>query len=51
MRIDSRSDDNKKKDRKKKRESDFEKLIFAIMEKSMKEALDAAIDDLFKDWQ
>ena len=42
------SEDEKKK--KKKRESEFEKMIFQIMEKSMKSALDAAIDDLTKDW-
>ena len=29
---------------------EFEKMIFQIMEKSMKSALDAAIDDLTKDW-
>ena len=39
MRIDATERDKKKKD-KKKRESDLEKMIFAIMEKSMKEALD-----------
>ncbi len=35
----SRTDDEKKKKDKKKRESDLEKMIFAIMEKSMKDAL------------
>lgn len=50
MKIDTRDPDKKKKDRK-KRENELEKMVFAIMEKSMKEALDAAIDDLFKDWQ
>ena len=50
MRIDATDSDKKKKD-KKKRENELEKMVFAIMEKSMKEALDAAIDDLFKDWQ
>ncbi len=38
MRIDTTDRDKKKKD-KKKRESDLEKMVFAIMEKSMKEAL------------
>jgi hypothetical protein len=47
----SRTDDEKKKKDKKKRESDLEKMIFAIMEKSMKDALNQAIDDLFRDWQ
>ena len=50
MKIDATDRDKKKKDRK-KRESQLEAFVFQIMEKSMKEALDAAIDDLFKDWQ
>ena len=50
MKIDARDPDKKKKDRK-KRESQLEAFVFQIMEKSMKKALDAAIDDLFKDWQ
>lgn len=33
-----------------KKQSILEKEIFSIMEKSMKTALDAAIDDLLKDW-
>ena len=44
------ADEKKKKD-KKKRQSDLEKMVFQFMEKSMKDALDAALDDLFKDWQ
>ena len=47
MRIDRQKE---KDDKKKKRESEFEKMIFQIMEKSMKSALNAAIDDLTKDW-
>ena len=39
------------KDKKKKRESELESFIFAVMEKSMKQALDAALDDLLKDWK
>ena len=39
------------KKKKKKRESEFETMIFQIMEKSMKQALDVALDDLFKDWK
>lgn len=39
---------SEKKDEKK--QSILEKEIFGIMEKSMKTALDAAIDDLMKDW-
>lgn len=34
----------------KKKQSVLEKEIFSIMEKSMKTALDAAVDDLLKDW-
>ena len=40
----------KKEDQKKKKQSVLEKEIFSIMEKSMKTALDAAVDDLLKDW-
>lgn len=38
------------KDEEKKKQSILEKEIFSIMEKSMKTALDAAVDDLLKDW-
>ena len=40
----------KKEDKKKKKQSVLEKEIFSIMEKSMKTALDTAVDDLLKDW-
>ena len=40
----------KKDDKKKKKQSTLEKEIFSIMEKSTKTALDAAVDDLLKDW-
>ena len=43
----SQKEEEKKK---KKKQSTLEKEIFSIMEKSMKTALDAAIDDLMKDW-
>ena len=43
----SQKDEEKKK---KKTQTILEKEIFGIMEKSMKTALDAAIDDLMKDW-
>ena len=36
---------------KKKRESELESFIFSLMEKTMKQALDAALDDIFKDWK
>ena len=43
----SQKDEEKKK---KKKQTILEKEIFGIMENSMKTALDAAIDDLMKDW-
>ena len=39
------------KNNKKKRQSQLEAFIFSLMEKSMKEALNAAVDDLLKDWK
>ena len=48
MRIDSRDKGDKKK--KKKKQSSLEAEIFRIMEKSLKSALDVALDDIFKDW-
>ena len=44
-------DAKKDQERKKKQESWLEQQIIAIMEKSMKQALDMAIDDLLKDWK
>ena len=43
----SQKEEEKKK---KKKQSTLEKEIFSIMEKSMKTALDAAVDDLLKVW-
>ena len=40
----------KKNDKNKKKNSVLEKEIFSIIEKSIKTALDAAVDDLLKDW-
>ena len=40
-----------KEKKKKKHESELEIMIFHIMEKSMKKALDAALDDIFKGWK
>ena len=40
----------KDEEKKKKKQSILEKGIFGIVEKSMKTALDAAVDDLLKDW-
>ena len=48
MRNTSQQEKDKKK---KKRESELESFIFSVMEKSMKNALDAALNDLLKDWK
>ena len=42
---------NKKKDKKKKKKSIMEAEIMRFMEKSMKTALELALDDIFKDWK
>ena len=41
----------KDKDKKKKKQSVMEAEIMRFMEKSMKTALDLALDDIFKDWK
>ena len=45
--------DRKKKDKEKqkKKKSVMEAEIMRFMEKSMKTALDLALDDIFKDWK
>ena len=45
------SDKKKEKDKKKKKMSVMEAEIMRFMEKSMKTALDLALDDIFKDWK
>ena len=45
------SQQKKDKDKKKKKKSTLEAEIFAILQKSMKAALDMAMDDIFKDWK
>ena len=45
------SDKKKEKDKKKKKKSVMEAEILAFMQKSMKTALDLALDDIFKDWK
>jgi hypothetical protein len=45
------SDKKKEKDKKKKKKSVMEAEIMRFMEKSMKTALDLALDDIFKDWK
>ena len=45
------SDKKKDKDKKKKKKSVMEAEIMRFMEKSLKSALDVALDDIFKDWK
>ena len=45
------SDTRKDKGKKKKKNSVMEAEIMRFMEKSMKTALDLALDDIFKDWK
>lgn len=47
--MSQRDEDRKKKE--KKQQDWFMAQITAILEKSMKAALDQALDDLFKDWK
>ena len=45
------NDKKKGKDKKKKKKSITEAEIMRFMEKSMKTALDLALDDIFKEWK
>ena len=47
----NQSNRDRDKKKKKKNKSTLEKEIFSIMEKSLKTALDAALDDILKDWK
>ena len=40
-----------KLEKKKKKQSTMEAEIFRFMEKSLKSAMDAALDEIFKDWK
>ena len=51
MRISSSKDNRDKDKKKKKKQSTHEAEIFSIMEKSLKSALDVALDDIFKEWK
>ena len=42
---------DKDKKKKKKGQSVLEAEIFSIMEKSLKTAMDMALDEIFKDWK
>ena len=39
-----------KDERKKKKQSELENTIFQLMEKSLKTAVDQALEDIFKEW-
>ena len=39
------------KDKRKKKKSSLEAEILAILQKSLKAALDMAMDDIFKEWK
>jgi len=41
----------KDRDKKKKKKSTLEAEIFSIMQKSLKSALDMALDDIMKEWK
>ena len=43
--------EREKKKKKKKQQSILEKEILSFMQKSLKTALDMALDDLFKNWK
>ena len=49
MKIESQAEKDRKK-KQKKQEDWLIKQIDAILEKSLKIALDQALDDIFKDW-
>lgn len=49
MKISNSKNDRDKK--KKKKQSTLEAEIFSIMEKSLKSALDMALDDIMKEWK
>lgn len=51
MRIDHRKSNVRDKKKKKRKQSTLENEIFNIMEKSLKTALDVALDDIFKEWK
>ncbi len=40
-----------RKRKKKKQQTTIEKEVFKVVEKSMKQAIDLALDEIFKDWK
>lgn len=51
MKVGQSDRNDRNKDKKKKNKSTLENEVFSIMEKSLKAALDVALDDIFKDWK
>lgn len=51
MRVGQSDRNDRNKDKKKKKKSTLEGEVFSIMEKSLKAALDAALDDILKEWK
>lgn len=51
MRVGQSDRNDRNKDKKKKKKSTLESEVFSIMEKSLKVALDAALDDILKEWK
>ena len=49
MRIGKTS--SQERDKKKKKKSTLESEVFSIVEKSLKTAIDKALDDILKDWK
>ena len=43
--------DDREKEKRKKKQSILEAEVMRIMEKSLKTALDKALDDILKDWK
>lgn len=44
-------EEQKRKNKRKKKQAVLEQQIFSIIQKSMKTALDMALDDIFKEWK
>ena len=47
----NRADQRKKDKKKKRKQAVLEQQILSIIQKSMKTALDMALDDIFKEWK
>ena len=45
------TDEEKRKKKEKQQEDWLEAFVISVMQKSMKQALDAAMDELFREWK